>query len=149
MDTKTKSNSAAVGTKFMSRGYKAYPSYKDSGVEWLGEIPEHWEAIKTKNLFELIVEPAHSNNEYELLSIYTDIGVKPRKELEQKGNKATTTDGYWKVKTDDIIVNKLLAWMGAIGVSNYDGVTSPAYDILRPKKSVNSHFYHLLGAYGS
>ena len=121
-----------------------YPSYRDSGIEWLGEIPEGWEVKKTKNIFSLIIDPAHVNNSYELLSIYTNIGVKPRKELEQKGNKASTTDGYWKVQKKDIIVNKLLAWMGAIGVSNYNGVTSPAYDILRPKKDVNSDFYHLL-----
>jgi type I restriction enzyme S subunit len=117
---------------------------KDSGVEWLGEVPTHWEVKKTKNIFSMIVEPAHANNTYELLSVYTDIGVKPRKDLEAKGNKATTTDGYWKVQKKDIIVNKLLAWMGAIGVSNYEGVTSPAYDILRAKKNISSDFYHLL-----
>ena len=117
---------------------------KDSGVEWIGDIPEHWEIIKVKNLFKLIIEPAPKNNDLELLSVYTDIGVKPRKELEERGNKASTTDGYWKVKKGDIIVNKLLAWMGAIGLSNYDGVTSPAYDILRATKPLNPYIYHLL-----
>ena len=81
---------------------------------------------------------------YELLSIYTDIGVKPRKELEERGNRATTTDGYWLVKKDDFIVNKLLAWMGAIGLSDYDGVTSPAYDILRKIRPLNERFYEYL-----
>jgi type I restriction enzyme S subunit len=80
----------------------------------------------------------------ELLSVYTNIGVRPRKDLEQKGNKASTTDGYWLVKKDDLIVNKLLAWMGAVGFSNYDGVTSPAYDILRKKRNLNTKFYHYL-----
>jgi len=124
--------------------YKPYPKYKESGVAWLGEVPEGWEVLKTKYCFKLIVEPAPKNNKYELLSIYTDIGVKPRKELEAKGNKATTTDGYWIVKKGDLIVNKLLAWMGAIGYSNYNGVTSPAYDILRSKKNINSLFYSYL-----
>jgi len=80
----------------------------------------------------------------ELLSIYTHIGVKPRKELEQRGNKASTTDGYWIVKKGDIISNKLLAWMGAVGVSHYEGVTSPAYDILRPIRQCNTDYYHYL-----
>ena len=123
---------------------KRYDAYKDSGVEWLGEIPKHWEATKVKNVFKLIVEPAHANNDFELLSVYTDIGVKPRRELKERGNKASTTDGYWLVKKGDVIVNKLLAWMGAIGVSNYDGVTSPAYDILRAKVKIESNFYHYL-----
>ncbi|WP_409461435.1 restriction endonuclease subunit S [Stenotrophomonas maltophilia] len=80
----------------------------------------------------------------ELLSVYTRIGVRPRRSLEQRGNKASTTDGYWVVKEGDIICNKLLAWMGAIGVSHYQGVTSPAYDILRPIKPCNTDYYHFL-----
>ena len=88
--------------------------------------------------------PESIKSHHELLSIYTDIGVKPRKELEEKGNKASTTDGYWLVKKGDFIVNKLLAWMGAIGLSEYEGVTSPAYDILRPSRPLEGMFYHYL-----
>jgi restriction endonuclease S subunit len=117
---------------------------KPSGIEWLGDIPEHWEVRKTKVLFKLITDFAPENNDEELLSIYTEIGVKPRKELEAKGNKASTTDNYWQVKIGDIIVNKLLAWMGAIGVSEYNGVTSPAYDILRSKGEANPYYFHYL-----
>lgn len=128
----------------MTKQFARYESYKDSGVEWLGQVPAHWEIKRVKSLFRLIVEPAPVNNQQILLSLYTDIGVKPRSELEERGNKASTTDGYLQVKKDDIVVNKLLAWMGAVGVSNYDGVTSPAYDIIRPFKQINSVFYHYL-----
>lgn len=117
---------------------------KDSGVDWIGKIPEHWEMKRVKNIFRLVMQPSEKNNDYELLSVYTDIGVKPRRELEERGNKASTTDGYWFVKKGDIVVNKLLAWMGAIGLSEYEGVTSPAYDILRPKLQINGFFYHYL-----
>ena len=123
---------------------RRYPEYKESGVEWIGEIPEPWEMIHTKYLFRLVTEPAPQNHDYELLSIYTDIGVRPRKELEERGNRATTTDGYWLVKKGDFIVNKLLAWMGAIGLSDYEGVTSPAYDILRKIQPLNERFYEYL-----
>ncbi len=121
-----------------------YSECKDSGENWLGMIPKQWELKKVKNVFRLVIEPAPKNNDFELLSVYTDIGVKPRRELEERGNKASTTDGYWFVKKGDIVVNKLLAWMGAIGVSNYDGVTSPAYDILRAKVKIESNFFHYL-----
>ena len=117
---------------------------KDSGVEWIGKIPAHWGVKKVKYLFRMIMESSEKKNNHELLSVYTDIGVKPRRELEERGNKASTTDGYWFVKKGDIVVNKLLAWMGAIGLSEYDGVTSPAYDILRPKVEMNGYFYHFL-----
>jgi type I restriction enzyme S subunit len=128
----------------VTKGLNPNAKMKDSGVEWIGEIPEGWEVNKVKNLFKLIMDASKKNNDYELLSIYTDIGVKPRKELEERGNKATNTDGYWVVKKGDFIVNKLLAWMGAIGLSEYEGVTSPAYDIIRPVKSAFGYYYHYL-----
>lgn len=134
----------AVISHAVTKGLNPDVPMKASGVEWLGEVPEHWQVLPTKRFFKLITEPAEVNNKHELLSVYSAIGVAPRKELEQKGNKATTTDGYWLVKEGDIIVNKLLAWMGAIGYSNYSGVTSPAYDILRKTKNINPKFYHYL-----
>ena len=127
-----------------SMSYATYDSYKDSGVDWLGKIPSDWDLLKVKNIFRLVMKFAPKNNDCELLSVYTDIGVKPRKELEERGNRATTTDGYLIVEKGDIVVNKLLAWMGAIGLSDYDGVTSPAYDVLKPKMPIEGIFYHLL-----
>lgn len=121
-----------------------YATYKKSGEDWLGMIPDDWSLLPVKQIFRLVVEPAEKNNNHVLLSIYTDIGVKPRAELEEKGNKASTTDGYWLVKKGDFIVNKLLAWMGAVGLSEYEGVTSPAYDVLRQKKEINGRFFHYL-----
>ncbi|WP_323591553.1 restriction endonuclease subunit S [Aliarcobacter butzleri] len=128
----------------VTKGLDKDVEFVDSGVEWIGKIPKHWQISKVKNIFKLIIEPVPKANEEELLSIYTDIGVRPRKELAEKGNKASTTDGYWRVKKGDFIVNKLLAWMGAIGLSEYEGVTSPAYDILRAKKDIIGIYYHEL-----
>ncbi len=134
----------ALINQVVTKGLDPNVEMKPSGVEWIGEIPAHWKVINTKYLFRLVTEPAPKNNNYELLSIYTSIGVRPRKELEERGNRATTTDGYWLVKKGDFIVNKLLAWMGAIGLSNYEGVTSPAYDILRKSRPLNERFYEYL-----
>lgn len=128
----------------VSKGLNPDAPMKYSGVDWIGTIPAHWEMKRVKNIFQLIVDPSGRNNCYELLSIYTDIGVRPRKDLKEKGNKASTTDGYWIVKKGDFIVNKLLAWMGAVGVSEYEGVTSPAYDILRACRPISGNFYHYL-----
>ncbi|MGP9672627.1 restriction endonuclease subunit S [Pseudoalteromonas sp. AOP31-A2-14] len=134
----------AVISHAVTKGLNPNAPMRDSGVEWLGEVPEHWEVLPTKRFFRLVTEPSIKNHGQELLSVYTAIGVAPRKDLEQKGNKASNTDGYWAVRKGDIIVNKLLAWMGAIGYSDYDGVTSPAYDILRKTKDINPKFYHYL-----
>lgn len=134
----------AIISHAVTKGLDPNVKMKNSGVEWLGMVPEHWEIHQTKRIFKLVVDVAPDNNNHELLSIYTEIGVRPRKELEEKGNKASSTDGYFIVKKGDFIVNKLLAWMGAIGLSNYDGVTSPAYDILRPFKTTNQQYYDFL-----
>ncbi|EJL6368088.1 restriction endonuclease subunit S [Vibrio cholerae] len=134
----------AVLSHAVTKGLNPDAPMKDSGVEWLGEVPEHWAVLPTKRFFRLVAEPSPKNHDKELLSVYAAIGVAPRKELEQKGNKASNTDGYWLVKKGDIIVNKLLAWMGAVGYSEYNGVTSPAYDILRKTKDINPKFYHYL-----
>ncbi|TXG99653.1 MAG: restriction endonuclease subunit S [Nevskiaceae bacterium] len=128
----------------MIDGLKPYADCRDSGLPWLGKIPAHWEVRRTKTQFRLSIEKSGKAHGQELLSIYTHIGVRPRKDLEEKGNKASSTDDYWVVRKGDLIVNKLLAWMGAVGVSHYDGVTSPAYDILRPVKELVPDFYHYL-----
>jgi type I restriction enzyme S subunit len=125
----------------VTKGIASNVKLKNSGVEWLGLVPEHWQVLPLKRFFQLVVDQAPVDNDFELLSLYTDIGVKPRRELEARGNRASTTDGYFKVAKGDIVVNKLLAWMGALGVSEYDGVTSPAYDILRAKCPLSSHYY--------
>lgn len=124
---------------------KAYETYRISCNEWVDKIPSEWEEKRVKDIFRLVTDKAAADNDHELLSLYTSIGVKPRKDLDARGNKASSTDGYWLVKKGDIIVNKLLAWMGSVGVSDYDGVTSPAYDILRKKtKMLDERYFSYL-----
>lgn len=134
----------AIIHRAVTRGLDPSVPLKPSGIPWLGDIPQHWEVERTKNVFRLRTEKSGLAHGKELLSIYTHIGVRPRKDLEQKGNKASTTDNYWIVRKGDLIVNKLLAWMGAVGASDYEGVTSPAYDILMPIRPLCSDYYHHL-----
>ncbi len=122
-----------------------YESYKPSNSEWVHQIPSEWQEQRVKDIFRLVTDKALIDNDHELLSLYASIGVKPRKDLEARGNKASSTDGYWIVKKGDIIVNKLLAWMGSVGLSEYDGVTSPAYDVLRKtSKLVDVRYFSYL-----
>ena len=118
---------------------------KDSGIEWLGLIPSHWKICRVKNIFSLRNEKNYLPlADVQLLSLYADVGVFKHGEFEEKGNKAVTAEGYKEVYPDDIVVNIILAWMGAIGRSDYRGVTSPAYDIYFPEKNICSKFYHYL-----
>ena len=123
---------------------KPYGKYIDTDCQFINKIPESWKVVRTKSHFRLSVEKSGIDHNKDLLSVYTHIGVRPRKDLEARGNKASSTDNYWIVNRGDIVVNKLLAWMGAIGVSHYEGVTSPAYDVLRPKVEMHTDYYHYL-----
>lgn len=122
-----------------------YESYRPSNSEWVDQTPSEWQEKRVKDLFRLVTDKAPVDNDHELLSLYANIGVRPRKDLEARGNKASSTDGYWVVKKGDIVVNKLLAWMGSVGLSEYEGVTSPAYDVLRKtSKLVDARYFSYL-----
>lgn len=134
----------SIITEVVTMGLNTNVEMKDSGIDWIGKIPLSWETRKIGRLFTLRNEKNFKPlDEVQLLSLYTDIGVFPHGEQEERGNKAVHAEGYNIVKKNDIVVNIILAWMGAIGVSNYDGVTSPAYDVYMSDTSkVVPHYYH-------
>lgn len=129
--------------KLCTKGIKSNVEMQSVDSEWIKEIPKHWKYVRINTLFTTIDE-RNTDENATLLSLYTAIGVRPRNELEEKGNKAVTVINYKKVKKDDIVVNKLLAWMGAIAYSDYEGVTSPDYDVYRAKENANviKEFYN-------
>ena len=117
---------------------------KDSGIEWIGEIPQEWKIRRIKTLFSLRDERNDKPlSDVNLISLYTDLGAVQRNDVEcPTGNKASNADGYKLVYENDIVVNIILCWMGAIGRSDYNGVTSPAYDIYIPSSEANPYYYH-------
>lgn len=131
-------------TEAVTKGIRKGRPMKESGIEWIGEIPSNWKVQRIKTIFRLRDERNFLPlNEVNLISLYSDLGVVQHSDLEKTtGNKASTADGYKKVCENDIVVNVILCWMGAIGRSSYSGVTSPAYDIYIPSDEVESRFYH-------
>ena len=134
----------AIITQAVTKGVRGDRSMKESGIEWVGRIPADWDVRRIKTLFSLRDERnTLPLAEVNLISLYTDQGVVQHADLEKTtGNKASNADGYKKVYQNDIIVNIILCWMGAIGRSDFDGVTSPAYDVYIPTDEVESRFYH-------
>ena len=129
----------------VTKGLDKTVPMKDSGIDWIGQVPEGWEIGRVKDAFKLRSEKNFRPiEEVQLLSLYTEFGVFPHGDREEKGNKAVSTEGYKIVYKKDIVVNIILAWMGSIGISEYDGVTSPAYDIYEPLEGVCSKFFHYL-----
>lgn len=111
--------------------YQSYAEYKDSGVEWLGEIPSHWEVVPIGRLFTRLKRTGFSNKE--LLSVYRDYGVIPKSSRDDNNNKPSDDLGlYQLVQPNDLVMNKMKAWQGSIAISEYEGIVSPAYFVYQP-----------------
>ena len=123
-----------------------YAEMKDSGVAWLGKIPSHWKVLPNRILFEEVKERDHP--EEQMLSVTIKRGVIRQNELldgsSQKDSSNLDKSAYKQVKPGDIAYNKMRAWQGAVGVSEYQGIVSPAYVVERPRNRVSSNFFHFL-----
>lgn len=113
--------------------YQKYDVYKDSGLHWLGVIPDNWKIIKNKFLFNEI-NLRSFKSEHELLSVsqYTGVTKKSERiEVNEFLTNSNSLDGYKVVSKGDLVSNIMLAWNGSLGVSSYDGIVSPAYAVYR------------------
>lgn len=118
---------------------KQYNSYKDSGVKWLGEIPSHWEMRKAKFLWKESFAVSETGKE-ELLSVSQYDGVLPAK----TNSRSESLKGYKKVYENDLVINIMLAWLGGLGVSKYEGLVSPAYCTYKLIHDSDPRFLHYL-----
>ena len=117
-----------------------YEAYKDSGVEWLGIVPEHWDISP---LFSKATLKSLTNRiDEELLSVYLDKGVIRFQDVESKRTNVTSLDlsKYQLVEIGDFVLNNQQAWRGSVGVSDYQGIVSPAYLILKLSEEINPRF---------
>src|SRR5690606_32598793 len=109
---------------------QTYEHYKDSGIDWIGQIPEHWEVSKLGN----ILKPYSVKNKphLPLLSITREKGVILRGEDPDESNHNFIPDdlsGYKHIKKGQFGMNKMKAWQGSYGYSYFEGIVSPAYYI--------------------
>ncbi|MFV0555347.1 MAG: restriction endonuclease subunit S [Mangrovibacterium sp.] len=127
--------------------FEKYPAYKDSGVDWIGEIPEGWKVKRAKYIFKEINDRSFDGSE-DLLSVSQYTGVTKKSDKLADGDlltTASTLEGYKIVRKGDLISNIMLAWNGSLGFSPFHGITSPAYSIYRLKSnSVRDYFHYLL-----
>lgn len=127
----------------MIDGLKAYPSYKDSGVPWLGEVPESWELERAKWLFDKMERPARDHDE--VVTCFRDGVVTLRKNRRVRGFTESLKEiGYQGVRTGDLVIHAMDAFAGAVGVADSDGKGTPVYSVCRPRPGTNAHFYAFL-----
>jgi type I restriction enzyme S subunit len=124
----------AVISHAVTKGLNPHAPMKPSGIEWLGDVPEHWDCVRNKVVFEEISERSISE-EGELMTVSHITGVTPRSQKDVNMFLAETLDGYKKCRRGDLVINTMWAWMGALGCSPCDGLVSPAYNIYRPRNA--------------
>lgn len=122
---------------------QAYPAYKDSGVEWLGEIPEHWNMLPIRAVFEERNEKNVGPKTDYILSVTKDRGVIPYDEKGAIGNnKSEDIERYKVVYKGDFVINKMNVVIGSLGMSKYFGAFSQVYLVYKPKSSkININYY--------
>ena len=121
----------AVIQRIVLRGLDPNVRLKPSGVEWLGDVPEHWEVRWAKWSFREVDERSADGAE-ELLSVSHLTGVTPRSAKNITMFMAESYAGHKICRQGDLVVNTMWAWMGALGVSRQTGIVSPSYAVYRP-----------------
>ncbi len=113
-----------------ANGLRPYPAYRHSGLDWLREVPEHWELRRGKTVFRCIDARSETGSE-ELLTVSSDRGVVPRDSTSVTMFKARSYVGHKLCWPGDLVINSLWAWSRGLGVSRYHGIVSTAYGVYR------------------
>lgn len=120
----------SMASHAITRGLTTDAPMKDSGVKWLGDIPAHWKITKLRQILHPVSEKNHP--EFPLLSVVREQGVILRDVEDKEANHNFIPDdlsGYKVVRKGQFAMNKMKAWQGSYGVSDYTGIVSPAYFI--------------------
>ena len=130
----------------MTDGLKPYPEYKESGQTWLAAVPCHWPVLPNRAIFAEVKDRDHPDEQ--MLSVTITRGIVPQEALLANSSKKDASrqdkSAYKLVQPRDIAYNKMRAWQGAIAVSDFRGIISPAYIVMRLREDHNARYFHHL-----
>ena len=124
------------------RRLKSYPKTRVSGVEWLRDVPAHWEVRKLRHLLRTVAD--RNRADLPLLSVVREKGVVVRDVSDRDQNHNFVPDdltNYKVVRERQFAMNKMKAWQGSYGVSDFLGIVSPAYFVF-DIRNVNPDYFH-------
>ena len=133
----------AVTGQINVRTGQPYPTYKDSGVEWLGKVPQHWEVRRNGRLFLQRNETGFPELPILEVSLNTGVRIRDFGNLDRKQIMAVRSE-YKRAVKGDIAYNMMRMWQGAVGVIPVDGLVSPAYVVARLLKGTESQYFSTL-----
>ena len=126
----------------VTKGLDKDVEFVDSGVEWIGKIPKHWEISKLGTSLKPI--SIKNRADLPLLSVTREQGVILRDVDDKESNHNFIPDdlsGYKMVEKGQFAMNKMKAWQGSYGISDYTGIVSPAYFIFE-LNGIEPTFFH-------
>ena len=135
----------AVITKAVTKGLDPDAKMKDSGLGWIGTIPESWSVSKFK--YHTKQKSVRNPGDATILSLYREYGIVIKDSRDDNFNRTSLdTSSYRYVEINDFVVNKMKAWQGSVAVSEYEGVVSPAYYVysITDNEIYPRYFHYLL-----
>lgn len=121
---------------------KAYAAYRDSDVEWLGEIPSHWTTRPLWSMFHRSKDVGHPDEE--MLSVFRDFGVVAKSSRDNLNKTSENRDIYQLVHPGWLAINRMKAWQGSAGISSQRGILSGHYICFQPRHQVDSAYLNWL-----
>lgn len=142
-----KEKRAAVITHAVTKGIDPDAPMKDSGVDWLGRVPAHWDVLRIAALFREVSRPADPDLPVLSVSIHDGVtdGELADEDRDRKVALSEDRTKYQGVAPGDLVYNMMRAWQGAFGAVTVKGLVSPAYVVAAPVTTFRTKFIeHLL-----
>lgn len=120
-----------------------YNNYNAIAYDYATQLPDGWQLLPNIAVFQERIERGHINEE--LLSVTIGKGVIKQTDVDIKKDSSNEDKSKYKlIKVGDIAYNKMRMWQGALGYSEHQGISSPAYVILKPKMEINPRYFHYM-----
>lgn len=125
----------AVISHAVTKGLNPNAPMKDSGIPWIGMVPEGWEVVRLGTIFEEVNESGNENLPILSVSIHTGVSDEELSDekLDRKVTRSDDRSKYIAVRPGDLTYNMMRAWQGGFGAVQVMGMVSPAYVVARPK----------------
>ena len=133
----------AIIHRAVTRGLNPNVPLKPSGIPWLGDIPKHWEVLRSKYVFREVDDRSASGKETRL-SMCQKRGLIPSSEIEVKRLVSESAVGAKICEAGDLVLNRLKAHLGVFALASVRGLVSPDYTILRPARPMYARYFELL-----
>ena len=122
---------------------QSYTNYQPVQYDYASQLPDDWKLLPNIAIFRERIERGFDNEE--LLSVTIGKGVIKQSDVDVKKDSSNEDKSKYKlIKVGDIAYNRMRMWQGALGYSDYQGITSPAYVVLKPKMEINQRFFHYM-----